>query len=588
MGYRAHRGRACSLALATLLLAAAAPVPAAQTPDEARAALARQKVPWGWDAFVDRAAQGDTAVVRLFLAAGMRPDAGAETGRRALAAAAEKGELETVRALLAAGATVDLADPDGRTPLKWAALSGRTDVVRALLAAGADPKVTDRWGSNALTGAVASGDVGAVEAMLAKGADPTVRDSEGGTPLADARDLGLTPILERFARAGFPAPPPAPGTRSTADRLEAAVLLDDLAEVKRILASGAAPDAPSARRSRPLQHAAGLGRMEITRALLAAGAKAEVPREFGRPPLNIAAVQGHADTVRLLLAHGADPNAAMPDGTTPLMFAAAGGRADVVRTLLEGGARVDATDRSGRSPLTMAAAVGHVAAVRLLLAHGADPGTADGKGWTALMMAAGKGAEATTATLLDAGAPVNARGPNRQTAMDLALVNQRVAAARRLEAAGGVPSVEGMLVPFDPAGWKVGFRQLRGRLLTEFVPVEETVEDWTRILTVETITDADGPLTIDKFLAAKRDHLDRICPGRYWHVIRATATATTYEWALRHCPAEPDQHAIGRMVQGHDHIHHAVYIRKVPDLPSDERTRWLDWFEAAHVLEASP
>jgi len=103
---------------AVVFLALLIPVTASgQNPEAASKKLENRNIPWGADEFIDRARQGDTGVVELFLAAGMDPN---------------------------------VKDKDGRTALMWAAANGYPTIVRALLAAGADVKTKDKFGMTAI------------------------------------------------------------------------------------------------------------------------------------------------------------------------------------------------------------------------------------------------------------------------------------------------------------------------------------------------------------------------------------------------------------------------------------------------------
>lgn len=83
--------------------------------------------------FVDSAGKGDGDAVKLFLAAGMNPNAANTDGRPALFAAALAGNETIVDQLLDAGADVNTKTKDGQTPLMGAAVKGNTRIVNVLL-----------------------------------------------------------------------------------------------------------------------------------------------------------------------------------------------------------------------------------------------------------------------------------------------------------------------------------------------------------------------------------------------------------------------------------------------------------------------
>eukprot|EP01045_Picozoa_sp_COSAG04_P012318 COSAG04_NODE_825_length_10050_cov_15.525676_2_plen_1515_part_00 len=106
------------------------------------------------EALRDVAMDGETATVRVLLAAGIDPDAAGGNGRTALHWAAAKGREEAVDALAAGGADLDKTDNNGVTPLMVAAEKGHSVVVRRLLELGADGTAVGTggrcWGKTAL------------------------------------------------------------------------------------------------------------------------------------------------------------------------------------------------------------------------------------------------------------------------------------------------------------------------------------------------------------------------------------------------------------------------------------------------------
>ena len=127
--------------------------------------------------------------------------------------------------------------------------------------------------------------------------------------------------------------------------LHKAVSADDIAAVKRLLASGAdARAATTLGHVTPLALAATNGDAAIIQALLNAGAAVDVTNADGDTPLMLAAASGSTDAIKALLDKGAAINAKEPvRGETPLMFAAGRNRADAVKLLIARGADGAAT-----------------------------------------------------------------------------------------------------------------------------------------------------------------------------------------------------------------------------------------------------
>ena len=78
----------------------------------AEAALRRNEVPYSVEEYLKRVASGDLETVKLFLAAGMNPNAQSVDGRSAMELAIKNQQTEVLRALQTAEGT--LHPPEGQ------------------------------------------------------------------------------------------------------------------------------------------------------------------------------------------------------------------------------------------------------------------------------------------------------------------------------------------------------------------------------------------------------------------------------------------------------------------------------------------
>ena len=139
---------------------------------------------------------GDVEVMRALLEAGADPTRWHPEGETPLMAAARTGRVDAVQLLLSRGSFVNAADPyQEETALMWASAEGHVEVVKALLAAGADPNlkahvstITERrnadhpsGGFTALMFATRNGHTDVVEALIKGGADPKLTNADGAT-----------------------------------------------------------------------------------------------------------------------------------------------------------------------------------------------------------------------------------------------------------------------------------------------------------------------------------------------------------------------------------------------------------------------
>jgi uncharacterized protein len=139
---------------------------------------------------------GDVEVMRALLEAGADPTRWHPEGETPLMAASRTGRLDAVKLLLSHGSFVNAADPfQEETALMWASSEGHVEVVKALLAAGADPNlkahvstITERkdadhpsGGFTALMFATRNGHADVVEALIKGGADPKLTNADGAS-----------------------------------------------------------------------------------------------------------------------------------------------------------------------------------------------------------------------------------------------------------------------------------------------------------------------------------------------------------------------------------------------------------------------
>jgi ankyrin repeat protein len=190
----------------------------------------------------------------------------------------------------------------------------------------------------------------------------------------------------------------------------------------------------------PLHNAARNQDVAAVRKLLATHARADAQNRYGVTPLLLAVEGGNLEIVNALIAAGADVNHALPEGETVLMTAARTGNVPVIQALLRHGAHVEEREGFyGESALIWATASDHADAVRTLLDAGADPNGRSGRAtwarpnagltrlsqgsWTPLMYAAREGALDAGRALVERGADVNAADPDGATALVVAIIN---------------------------------------------------------------------------------------------------------------------------------------------------------------------
>ncbi len=138
----------------------------------ARAELDRRGIDYTEWAFVDSAAAGNLAVVKLFVQSGMSVESKGSGSATPLYGAAGSGNLDLVKYLVGQGADVNAKDFNGFTALHAAARSGKLEVVEYLVEEqGLDVNATDNLGGTVLHPAALGGSVAVVEYLVGLGLD---------------------------------------------------------------------------------------------------------------------------------------------------------------------------------------------------------------------------------------------------------------------------------------------------------------------------------------------------------------------------------------------------------------------------------
>jgi ankyrin repeat protein len=405
--------------------------------DAARAELQRIPVEYSTEAFIKSAESGKTALVRLFLQAGMDPNAADRHGVTALMHAARRGDLAMMEMLLKAGAMdPNAADRDGvtalmhaarrgdlammemllkagadvnartkrseSTALSWAAGAGRTDAMRSLLKAGASKASFD----GALLSAIGGGHVDAVRLLLGEGANPRLDDGTTAGSLASNR-IGrpqLEEILNLLLQRGWPVDARLPDGLTA---LMLASLEKNIPLMELLLQAGAQVDlqceCPVILNGghTALTLASFSGSEQAVRLLLDAGATVDARSGYGTA---LIVADDKMDLVKLLLSRGADPNKAIDQRGETALMRAAFRRSEMVPILITAGADVNAQNKSGATALMRAAEADLTDAARILLDAGAQVDLKTQRGRTALIIAAMNGSVDTARLLVQRGA----------------------------------------------------------------------------------------------------------------------------------------------------------------------------------------
>jgi len=144
---------------------------------------------------------------------------------------------------------------------------------------------------------------------------------------------------------------------------------------------------------------------------------------------------------------------------------------------------------------------------------------------------------------------------------------------------------------FDPNEWKVGHQaENQNQVVVEFVLPNEKIDSWTELLTMQVLRKPRSPEPIDDLVPKMHQDMSRRCPGMVWNVINRQFANDTeeagmlYEWSIKDCPPDADQHEIARVVYGKFSIFRLAYVAKTSALPPEKREKWISELSKSRII----
>lgn len=165
----------------------------------------RQNAQFSPQGFIKASEEGKSAVVTLFLSAGVNVDTCDNRKWTPLMFAAFNGNEEVVTLLLKSRANINYKDHAGYSPLHWAAFNGHVKVVQLLLSNRADVNARSNHGWTPLLQAATRGHLSVSFMLIEKGADVNAASNEGWTPLHKAAANGHLPEVMLLLSKGADA-----------------------------------------------------------------------------------------------------------------------------------------------------------------------------------------------------------------------------------------------------------------------------------------------------------------------------------------------------------------------------------------------
>jgi uncharacterized protein len=227
--------------------------------------------------------------------------------------------------------------------------------------------------------------------------------------MAAARFTCCLSLLFMLAAPASAQTPPSPAELQAYRGLHAAAAKGDVAEIEKLVKSGAPVDARDGRARTPLHVAAFMRKPEAARALMQLGADANALEAQKYDIATIAAVADDVPMLKVALEGGCKAgNITSPYYGTALIAAAHLGHDEVVRTLIAAKAPLDHVNNLGWTAVIESIVLGdggkrHVATLKALVDAGANINLADRSGETPLTLAKRRGFTEMVAILEKAG-----------------------------------------------------------------------------------------------------------------------------------------------------------------------------------------
>ena len=153
---------------------------------------------------------------------------------------------------------------------------------------------------------------------------------------------------------------------------------------------------------------------------------------------------------------------------------------------------------------------------------------------------------------------------------------------------GCATPLEGIYAPIDATGWKVAYaKDVPGRgNIVERIPSGESLNNWSKMVTIQFME--GDQRTPSVFMDALKGQMIQRCPKVEWAVVESNNSSILYEWNIKNCSGQQDQHEVSRLLRGNDGLHRIAYVEKVPQLSKETRERWIANLKSAYLVKGGP
>lgn len=165
----------------------------------------------------------------------------------------------------------------------------------------------------------------------------------------------------------------------------------------------------------------------------------------------------------------------------------------------------------------------------------------------------------------------------------------RIAALATLAGCAAASAPRHVELRLDPAEWTLARRTGDADAsIVEYVRPGESLERWTRFVSVQTFADARVPYPGARWAMSEcRAVLVARCPGASWTVLRDSDQDALYEWKVAGCAAEPDQDEVGRVLNGRG-IWARITFSVKGRMDAATREEWIRRLSDARLVAGAP
>lgn len=159
------------------------------------------------------------------------------------------------------------------------------------------------------------------------------------------------------------------------------------------------------------------------------------------------------------------------------------------------------------------------------------------------------------------------------------------AAADAASAASG----EHIAVVFDERAWRLGSMDLPGvQQPKEYVLPGETVDNWTELVTVQSMPGYQERTTADGTALEFKQKILKRCPNATFTVLQEGKTDFTVEWQTTGCKGWDNQYEVSRFITGKTAMYRVVYTNRKLPIPEDKHRQWIDLIGKASLTMPAP